>query len=643
MQPTQLVPASLESVLGRRIQTLLLLKQRDPELFAKKGEDFPRALTLVAERFRLHIEKQSDPKRALAITLILLNYILECQTAQWLEEKKSLRDPADISMAFWRKFPASTLITSAVQRLNLLIEDIRETWFQARIDIAGEPIRWYGITDAATETILASLTTRQLMDAQGFPIGTYEEDHYYRELLARVKEETRLAKMVDWSVVLRPFDISKFASLQFLRHSPLIPNPAGGVWHPFLCSLMVNAMGGGWDVVRRFHVGKAVASDTERFVVVDLKTMARFLQRIVFEPEILPSPVAVSVNLTKIFIRRDNAIFLKECGTEDINALLAMAGGAFQTMGEQARKFYLKEVKNIDAPDDAELMQFWGHLMFSYVPFDDLLLDQNRTNLEQPWRHLQETRSLEQLADAVVRFDLWPPEERERFSKTFLLEPLLRNVAHVHEDVDALLRIWTGMRRADNPLDNIRSLIKRCFWERRSALAMELCGNDRSCFCVEETREVVRRIRWTFRTIPQILKTPAARYVLKDILDVGTTEYTVNNWETLLMESNHLSEDIGLIIWDHLPPALRPELYLALRPDYLAAWFLVQPSEVFQTFFEQVLRRIEKNEKAKAHHVAWCLGLKSSHRFVPGSQRALIMDQLWKRYLHRSFLTDLRT
>jgi|GEM_PF-5974464 len=633
---TQLVLASLESVLGRRVQTVRALKDQNPELFAKQSESFPRALQLVGQRFHLHAEKQTDTQRAFAMVLILTNYILECQTIAWIQEKQSNRDPLDISLALLRKYPLDILVAAAIKRFDELLALIKNTWLNAKIRTRINRDRWYGITDMETEVTFVSMVSRELIDAQGYPIGTHEEERSIRELMTRVKEETRLANMIDWSLVLDPDDVSKFVAAQFLRSTPMNPHPAGGVWRPFLCSLLVNAMGGGWDHTRRCHVNHA--SGTELFVCVDLYTMKRFLHRVMLEPESLPSPAEVAAKFATLTFQRRGKIFKEICNEQDLYALLEMAQQAFEHMTSRTREFYFKVVKDIEHVDDAELMTFWGHWLFAYIPaFGDLLLDENRARLEQPWREIHKIRSLEQLADRVARFDLWPKEEQEKFIQTFKLEPLLRTVQHVSKDVEAFIRIWTGMRKAEAGAENTLRLIAACRWYQRSALVIEMCHKSECGFFVEELHAITRRVRWTHQTIPKIIGTFLSSYILADVLELGTREYSQNSWRTLIVGANAHSQEEALIIWDHLSDEQRKVLYTNFYPQHLAAWFLVKPSQVFRDFFEKILEEASRDPDACTRHIRWVKGILHQHSFVPGGVRENILEELWQRYLHRRF------
>jgi hypothetical protein len=629
-----LVLSSLESVLGARIQTLRVLKDRDPDWFTQQSEYLPQALLLVAQHFGLHAQKQQDPQRAMAMTLILINYILECQSTQWLLEKKSDRDPFDVAMALWRKYPMDVLVRSAISRREALLADLRETWTQARIHVRDEwRDDWYGITDAETETALVSFLSRALTDVQGLPIGTAEEDRAIRELLARVKEETRLARLIAWSDILNLADVGKFAATQFRRHHPLEPHPVGGVWRPFLCSVLANIMGKGWEVTMRYHTSSG--SGTELFVCVDLRTMKLFLHRLMLEPESLPTPAEVAAKFAILTIQRRGKIFLQACTEADMYLILEMAQQAFAHMTQNARTFYLKTVKNIDDVDDAELMTFWGHRLIAYIPaFDRLLLDENRMRLEEPWKRVREIRSWESLGDAVARFDLWPPEERERFVRTFKIEPLLHRVHRTEEDALGLMRVWAGMRQAEQNAQLAIRLMTACSWERRSALVIDLCGRTECISFLEELRAMVQRVAWSFRTIPQLLCLPTSPYILGDALRVVAPNYTSAQWRALIHPSCAHAQEDALIIWNHLPYALRLLFYTDFYPQYVAAWFLTQPTEVFETFFTQVLA--QKNAQVREAHIQWVKGVRHPHAFVPGGTREAILEKLWKHYLSRS-------
>ncbi|HCB19543.1 TPA: hypothetical protein DEP34_04145 [Candidatus Uhrbacteria bacterium] len=631
---TQMVIASLESVLGRRVQTVRALKERDPKLFAQKSGLVSQALGPVVQRFRLNITKEEDAKRAVAISLILLNYILECQAAEWITSKKSDRDPLEVAGAFLRKYSTDALILAAIQRFDRLLTDMKDVWSHARIRVTEDCERWYGITDPETEATLHTAITRELLDAKGFPIGTHEEEVSLRDMIARVKEETRLAKLVHWMLVISPKDVSKFAAAQFVRRNPTIPNPIGGLWCPFLCSLLINAMGEGWGESRRCHTEWKGASGTERFVCVDLKTTRLFLHRLMLEPDLLPSSESVAKKFATVAFQQSRDIFKEACNEKDFYAILKMAGLAFERMVGQTREFYLQVVKDIEHVDDAELLSFWGHRLFAYVPgFDHFLLDENRTRLEKPWTYTKNIRDLEQLADAVARFDLWPPEERQRFADTFALEPLLRSYRHATKDAEALLRIWSGMRRAD--IAYSLKLTTRCRWSERSSLALCLCEKNESAFCVVEIREVIRRVAWTYQTIQKVLGSPLSYLVLADILLVGTAKYSLENWRSLIGTANVCSQGETLIIWEHLPSDLRKKLYTEFRPDHLAAWFLVNPPQVFRDFFEDLLQNAD-TETIRAH-VLWARGISNLHTFAPGGTRVAIIDELWQRYLSRRF------
>lgn len=631
---TQLVLASLESVLGRRVQTVRALKERDPELFAQKSGRMSQALAPVVQRFRLNIAKEADAQRAVAISLILTNYILECQAMEWITAHASDRDPLEVAGAFLRKYSTDALILAAIQRFDRLLEDMKNTWSHARIRVTEDCERWYGITDPETEAALHTAITRELLDLKGFPIGTYEEEISLRDMIARVKEETRLAKLVHWMLVISPKDVSKFAAAQFVRRDPRIPNPIGGLWRPFLCSMLINAMGDGWGESRRCHVEWKGASGTERFVCVDLKTTKLFLHRLMLEPDLLPSSESVAEKFATVAFQKHGDVFKEACSEKDFYAILKMAGLAFEQMVKETREFYLKVVKDIERVEDIELLLFWGHRLFAYMPgFDHFLLDENRTRLEEPWKHVKNIRDLEQLADAVARFDLWPPEERERFADTFALEPLLRSHRYATKDAEALVRIWSGMRRADVAYS--LKLTVRCRWGERSELALCLCEKTESAFCDVEMREVVRRVEWTHLTIPKVIGSPLSYLVLADILRVGTAGYPLESWRRLIGTANINSQEETLIIWEHLSCDLRKKLYTEFRQDHLAAWFLVKPSQMFRDFFEEILQNADA-ETIRAH-VLWTHGISNSHTFAPGGTRAAIMDELWQRYLSRRF------
>ncbi|MDP2631301.1 MAG: DUF6178 family protein [Candidatus Uhrbacteria bacterium] len=612
------------------------------ERLAERGVEVEFASAL--ETLTLHVIRresfdQRNPRlvnRAKGIVIVTLNLALEYATKGDVEKAANALRKNSLEKIF-------LIGEKKVQELIVRIEKVfNASYIRVVID---RKVAYYGISDAQTESRLRDWHDGHISDHNHLPPATMAEIQPILDTLDRVEREIYLAKKVDWDTVLSPV-VNDFAARFFCREKRTEKSEAGGIWLPFLASLMVNALTAGYGVSASgssYRLGSGRGVDL--YLMLQDSAIVEFLELVMFEYEALPrrAPSAAAKIATSAFKKHgpEANVFCKPCTDKEVFEILAMAAVAMNAVAEKVRDFYMG-VTSVAEPTHTELDRFWRTQLFihSTVNVADRLIQSN-VKAKRPWENLSETKNLSDVARLIVGFQAWPTEEQISFLKTFDVNQRFCATPGKGDKIKAIFGIWKSLR--GSPTDpNYSSLFTRkCIdWTNKSSLVVAMCKyEDIAEGYLNLIAEVAGLVDWTY---PMVLDAFACGHRWHQVSKVALRKTLAflndENWIHLIEVANNSESSVfvGDLI-DLMDESIRSRHFLRLRAGYVAISMFGWSANRIVAFFEPLFIAKRHDAEFRSDFVHWeeGIGRKSSFLLREGTPAFAEYHKLVKKYLGR--------
>ncbi|MFH1631525.1 MAG: DUF6178 family protein [bacterium] len=587
------------------------------------ADELQKCVVRVVQREGFDQRNPGLMKRAEAIVYVTVNLGLEYATKGNIDKAVTglSRNPLSAFFQIGEKH---------VAELHRRVEQVRH---DALISfVIDKKRRFYGVTDAGTEAQLTQWAEGRLSDHPVLPPATMAELQYVVDVLDRVEREIALAKKVDWLEALNP-ELNSFAARYFRRKTRNQSNPAGGVWNPFLASLMVNAMTSGWGTRVSGGFGgldRAGRAAEEQILLID-RSVREFLEIIMFDYEQLLSRVPeASAKIAKAAFLKETSvlsggyglskvvgmtIFAKKCSEAEVHEIIAMAGKALQGVADRVRDFYMG-VESVDEPQHEEIDSFWRSQLFIHSTVEvSRRLDEEEMKAKRPWETVDKVDALKDLVKHLKAFHKWPEDARRKFLDTFDFDVCLSKKMDLAKKAELVMEFWSilqGSKHQGERNDATLVTAERIDWTSQASLVLELCKSTDAKGCVNYIYSAAQKVDWTPQRILTFMDPLIAwegYQALSAALHKDGGKLSLDEWTRLIDgTATKNGPEAFLRVWNAMPEEYQLELILKTRPNWVSSYFNDLDPKKASAFFRKLLQERSKDPEYRREFYLWYSG-----------------------------------
>lgn len=550
---------------------------------------------------RMDVQTQA---KAQGIAIVTINLGLEYAT----------KGDVDKAVAALTKNPVEKIFLIGKKLSDELLTRVRTTWEQAAIESNATLLRGaYGITDKATEAQLVRWIEHGVSDHPFLPIGTMAEYNAVKSVLDRVERETVLAQKVQWSEVFADAD-SRFTADIFRRGAKLTPNPLGGIWKPFLLSLITQAMTGGWTRNQR------------RLAFVDREAIVEFVELVTFEFRKLHERAGLAAErLAEIAMQ--TGVFKTACSRAEIEEMFGFAQAWMEELSTEAKTFCFA-AEDLDAVTDIEVDRFWRTRLFlsSHVPYNVRMAESS-----EPWKQLPKATTFAALRRVLKDFPHWPESERERMLETFKLDPLLDAITGVDKQAEELYALPITTELATRTIT----------WTHRSKLLMALRRHAEHGRFHETVQAIATCVQWDYDQIVPLFGTTERDFIGSAIRSC-TPPLSQEQWEDACRRATADHGTSVEEVWSAMDDAQQEALFMHFTARAVSAAMNKWPIARVETFFRKVIGEMHSDRPRTLAFERWFKGGTNGMHFIEWDAWIEPLEKLFKELLGWKTRKELR-
>ena len=559
---------------------------------------------------------QRDPlytAKAQAIAIVTINLGLEYATGGDLNKAVNAltRNPIEAIYAIGEKI--------STELRDRVIQVQADAFVTIRRDSCAST--YYGVTDSQTETQLSNWVTKGLSEHQFLPISSMVEINAIKAVLERVMLETALAKKIDWSHVLgEQTEEARFSAKLFARVRKDTYSIRGGVWKPFLLSIIMQAMTEGW--IRN----KNQLAFVDRFAVIE------FLDLVNNHFDEISGRANLAIyRITQVATRKYGDVVRISYTPNEIEDIFSFAQSCLYELSQQARDFYAEktdaEILNAEVID-----RFWRDriLLSSTVPYDVRIAESGAA-----WEKLSQMKTLTALTHLVKGFQHWPIAEQERFSAIIDLNSMLDAIGSPSDQSKALYELWQALGPVEKTIGTARSIILNCInWTKRTNLLVALYDGADYRHYANAITEGAGLADWNFDQILSLQKNNAGRAFLEIALRCVSTTLTQEQWNKIYELA---SSDCGLSIeqaWNAMGADRQAKDFMKFNARDFAILILNWQWNKVKSFLEPIFVANEKDPEFHKQFRYWYQGgATRNSSFIASDRWKKQFEELCRQYL----------
>lgn len=555
---------------------------------------------------------QRDPlytAKAQAIAVVTINLGLEYATSGDLNKAVNAltRNPIEAIYAIGEK---------VTTELRKRVTQVQEEAFVSIRRNNSDPI-YFGVTDQSTENQLTAWATKGLSDHPFLPVGSMVEINAINAVLNHVVRETVLAKKIGWNQVLgTDSEAARFSSKIFARLRKDTCNTQGGVWKPFLLSLIMQAMGQGWQ--RNEH----------HLAFVDRFAVLEFLDLVNNHFDEINDRAGLAIErITQVATRRYGDIVRIGYTPAEIEEIFGFAQGYLMELSEQARTFYA--TKSDEEILDAEVIdRFWRERLFlsSTVPYDVRIAESGAA-----WEKVSQMKTLSALTRLVHGFKSWPADQQAKFFNEVDLNQMIDAIDRADAQAKALYELFAVLETDETSVTNTKSVVLHCInWSRRVGLLMALQRNEAfkrfgpAIVCGAELAT------WNFEQILALRQNDASRAYLGVALRNVDIPLSNEQWSKVYELA---SKDCGISIaqvWGAIGPEQQNRDFMKFTALEFSSLISDWSWGKVRTFFEPILVLHRRDQTFQEQFRFWYTG-------QAGRNLGFILARSWEKQLEALF------
>lgn len=518
--------------------------------------------------------------KAQAAVMLMLNYALTV-IVQTKIEKDGSGETIAIAVKALTKNPIPAIFALGEKRHAELVARAAKLVRENVIEFSDHDGKhYYGIVGAQHESNLSRWSQGQLSDTPDLPLASIEEERPITDALYVIEETIRLGKMVDWKLLFNSKPISDFAIAHFARPSRNVPSPLGGMWQPFLVSLMTKVLTGhsGRQLIGTHDARNAML----RLVFVDAETVAKFVDMLTADrPELERRAPEFAFTVAKIVIRPPSDMrLLKQEGTEeDFRRIIAMAQEVITELSRDAWAF-LYSVVDTEQPTDREVDDFWRGRLLLHVEFSWEERQRRReeayADMHQPW--VDAARRCRSFGDAVrmtVGFTRWPQAERRRFVEQIDVAGMMTFHQRSYAKAKDLYDFWLHMLKAVPDGTLLEILVHRTPWEGH-AMVLAIMAKEHPCEpLMPYLKQAMTRTCWSLEAIQALIGSIGTAPLLPTAFSQATVRPSKQLWSKLIATNTVNFPAMSAALWDAMTPEER-EVHLLEFASHHVAFILMR-------------------------------------------------------------------
>lgn len=579
--------------------------------------DLATGLTAVLARVtRAFNLSQRDPlytPKAQAIAIVTINLGLEYATGGDLDKaiKALTRNPIEMIYAIGEK------VTDELRKRVIQVQ--ADAFVSARRD-NGVTI-YFGVTDQATETQLQNWVIKGLCDHPFLPVGSMTEVNVINAVLDRVVRETALAKKIGWNQILgSDSEAARFSSKIFARRHKDESNTQGGIWKPFLLTLIMQAMTDGWNRNRN------------SIAFVDRHAIIEFLDLVNNHFDEINDRAGLAImRITQVATRKYGDIVRSAFTPDEIEEIFSFAQSCLFELSEQAQAFYAahndEEILNVEVVD-----RFWRERLFlsSTIPYDVRIAESSAA-----WEKASQMKTLAALTRLVRDFKSWPVEAQIKFFKELNLNPLIDGIDRADAQAKALYELFKALEANETSFANTRTVVLQGInWSQRINLLIALQQEEAFKRFGPAIVAAAELINWNFQQILALRQNNASRAYLGAALRHVDTPLTEGQWAKVYELA---SSDCGFSIaqvWGAISKEQQNRDFMKFTAREFSSMASVWTWEKVRDFFEPILKLHGTSQAFREQFRNWYAGLTNrSYEFIPSKNWDKRLEELFHQYL----------
>ncbi|MFH1315363.1 MAG: DUF6178 family protein [Candidatus Uhrbacteria bacterium] len=504
--------------------------------------------------------------------------------------------------------------------------------------------KYYGVTDAETEQQLANWNSGQLSEHSILPLANLSEIQLIEQVLDRVEQEVCLSRKVNWYEILgRSRGICHFAAKYFLRSRRETINPAGGIWRPFVTSLVAKVLTSTWGN-SNIQLGNLAQLNLERYLVITEEALREILDLVMFEPEkisqqAIPAAVKITTAAMDSTIHwHEHGVFSDKCNQDEVREILGLASQALERFATDARTFYLA-VTSVDQPSRAELDRFWRSrlLLHNETATRPLQarLDEEVALHHQPWQKLPKTRNLAEVVSCIAGFTVWPIAEQVRFATEYDFERTIAREGQLDQVVNQLNKIFQLVSELDSDHNNyVQMIIERINWSSRVNLVVELCKRSKADQRSAEMDWISSHTKWNKQALFELSRENIYGIGLGPAIVAMREQLNETDWREIMPVGMGPSNELIKVFFMALNEEQRARFIVMLDTTRFSSILNRFSIKELEEVFAPIVRRLKSDPGYKKEFNHWYDGNTNSY-----SQQIRLRDPE-KDYALLNLLTD---
>lgn len=574
---------------------------------------------IIRDRKFDQLDAQTLPK-AQAIAIVTTNLGLEYAT----------KGDVDKAVLALTRNPIEKIFTIGEKLNDELQVRVGKVLAKAVLSVRFANITTYlGVTDATTEAQLTVWHKKGVSDHAYLPLSTIEEYETVTKTLDRVERELYLASKVDWQEVFADYGASRFTLEIYRRQNKESCNHLGGVWKPFLLSLIVQAMTGGWS------------RNTRRLAFIDRQAVVEFVDLVTFEfNRVSERANTAAERILKVAHHKHERLFKDACSKSEVEEIFALVSGWMNDLASEAKRFCFG-LDDLETASDVEVDRFWRTRLFlsSDVPYAVRVAES-----AELWRQLPQVKTLAALTRVVKDLALWPEGERENFLANTKIDPLLDAIPAEKQSA-ALYLFWRALGDERASAVYALTVVERGLinWTERFDLLLALRNETDYGRFIVAVNAAARRVRWDLDRVGKLKE----RRAFGAFIGTAFRELKPNldNRERQQVITLAGSETLGAVdqIWSELTETERArDLFMFTGRD-VSRLMMDWKWEAVEAFFRPLLAARAGEGDFRQQFVLWLDGRSRSHEaFVAGDNWREPFEELCKQHLGRPTSRDRR-
>ncbi len=516
--------------------------------------------------------------------------------------------------------PAQKIYAVGEKVVTELQKRVADVWSAAVISVRHRTgTVFYGVTDQATEDLMVRWATKGLSDHPFLPPGTLDEIETIKATLNRVERETQLAHKVNWAEILSDGDTTRFTAELFLRPSNEVTNPLGGIWKPFLLSIITQAMTRGWE------------RNQKRLAFVDRDTIVEFVELVTFDfNRVGERAASAAMHIERVATKQEGRLFKEACTTEEVQEIFAFAQSSMDEHAREARRFCF-EAEDLDAVSEADLDRFWRERLFlsSNVPYDVRVAGSDRS-----WQQLPQAKTLAALKGVVKNFAKWPPEQRENFFASTKLDPMLDAITEINKQVAELNALCQTLDPSEkNPVYAIELIRRTIDWSERLDLLLAWRFKARGAHAEKVEREAGALVRWTMAKIRLLYGARALNAFLGQAVRQIGSGLTEPEWTEIILLASADSTSPTEDVWRTMDEERQRRDFMKFRAQAFSIMLGRWEWAAVRDFFEPIFKARANDPKFTAAFKDWLDGGAGHlHSFIYHERWHQRFEALCKQY-----------